>query len=173
MHDADFMAVHLLLVHNSPQLRANLAAANDHSAVWSPDLSNFCPIKPTQVAMPYLQAVTPGLNVTSIPLNSNVTPSPKGTLAPSVSYKLIKLDQTDSADGTPKFMLAGQDANEPLLPVTEKTLKNRKVKEFAGLEFWKNAFPLTLLTGLCILSVVSCLLLNLCGSWLAPVYRPA
>lgn len=61
-------------------------------------------------------------------MNSNVTPSPKGTLAPAVSYKLIKLDQTDSADGTPKFMLAGQDNNEPLLPVTEKSLKNRKVQ---------------------------------------------
>lgn len=65
--------------------------------------------------------------MTSIPLNSAVTPSPKGTLAPAVSYKLIKLDQTDSADATPKFMLAGQDNNDPLLPVTEKSLKNRKV----------------------------------------------
>lgn len=73
-----------------------------------------------------MQAVLPGLNVTSIPLSGAVGPSPKGSLTPSVSYKLIKLDQTD-ADGHPKFMLAGQDANEPLLPVTEKSLKNRKV----------------------------------------------
>ena len=74
----------------------------------------------------FVQAVLPGLNVTSIPLSGAVGPSPKGSLTPSVSYKLIKLDQTD-ADGHPKFMLAGQDANEPLLPVTEKSLKNRKV----------------------------------------------
>lgn len=69
--------------------------------------------------------------MTSIPLNSIVAPSPKGSLTPAMSYKLIKLDQTDSADGAPKFMLAGQDANEPLLPVTAKTLKNRKVKQIA------------------------------------------
>ncbi len=73
----------------------------------------------------------PGLNVTSIPLNSDVAPSPRGTLAPAVSYKLIKLDQSegkDGADPTPKFMLAGQDANEPLLPPTQsKHLRNRKV----------------------------------------------
>ena len=134
-------------------------------------LTSASSVPPRCLSLPcsVLQAVTPGLNVTSIPLNSNVTPSPKGTLAPSVSYKLIKLDQTDSADGTPKFMLAGQDANEPLLPVTEKTLKNRKVQQFTGSEFCKRTFRLTLLTGLCILLVVSCLLLNLCGSCLAPV----
>lgn len=79
----------------------------------------------------------PGLNVTSIPLNSDIPPSPRGTLAPAVSYKLIKLDQTEGgkegADPTPKFMLAGADANEPLLPPTQpKHLRNRKVSEVSG-----------------------------------------
>ena len=74
----------------------------------------------------------PGLNVTSIPLNGDVPPSPAGTLAPAVSYKLIKLDQTEGGkegpDPTPKFMLAGADANEPLLPPAQsKHLRNRKV----------------------------------------------
>ena len=48
-----------------------------------------------------------------------------------MSYKLIKLDQTapkDGSDPTPKFMLAGQDANEPLLPPgPSKHMRNRKV----------------------------------------------
>lgn len=73
----------------------------------------------------------PGLTVTSVPLNVDVPPSPRGTLAPAVSYKLIKLDQSESKDGsdpTPKFVLAGQDANDPLLPTHQsKHLKNRKV----------------------------------------------
>ena len=63
----------------------------------------------------------PGLNVTSIPLNSDVPPSPGGSLAPAVSYKLIKLDQTEGLDGAapiPKFMLAGAEANKPLRPPT-------------------------------------------------------
>lgn len=76
----------------------------------------------------------PGLNVTSTPLNSDIPPSPRGMLAPAVSYKLIKLDQTDGgkegADPTPKFVLAGADANEPLLPPTQsRHLRNRKVSE--------------------------------------------
>ena len=79
-----------------------------------------------------IQAMQPGLTVTSVPLNIDVPPSPRGTLAPAVSYKLIKLDQSDSKDGsdpTPKFMLAGQDANDPLLPTSQsKHLKNRKVR---------------------------------------------
>ena len=73
----------------------------------------------------------PGLNVTSIPLSGEVAPSPRGTLAPAMSYKLIKLDQTapkDGSDPTPKFMLAGQDANETLLPPgPSKHMRNRKV----------------------------------------------
>lgn len=77
--------------------------------------------------------VLPGLNVTSIPLNSDVPPSPVGSLLPAVSYKLIKLDQTEGVEGadpTPKFMLAGADANEPLLPPTQsKHLRNRKVSD--------------------------------------------
>ena len=78
-----------------------------------------------------LQAMLPGLNVTSIPLNGEVAPSPRGTLAPAMSYKLMKLDQTapkDGSDPAPKFMLAGQDANEPLLPPgPSKHMRNRKV----------------------------------------------
>ncbi|KAL3153016.1 Hexokinase-3 [Trebouxia sp. C0009 RCD-2024] len=78
------------------------------------------------------KVVLPGLNVTSIPLNSDVPPSPVGSLLPAVSYKLIKLDQTEGVEGadpTPKFMLAGADANEPLLPPTQsKHLRNRKIK---------------------------------------------
>ena len=73
----------------------------------------------------------PGLGVTSIPLNSDVPPSPGRTLMPAVSYKFIKLDQAESKDGsdpTPKFMLAGADANDPLLPPPpSKHLRNRKV----------------------------------------------
>ncbi|DBB18216.1 hypothetical protein WJX82_000391 [Trebouxia sp. C0006] len=80
----------------------------------------------------YVKAMQPGLTVTSVPLNIDVPPSPRGTLAPAVSYKLIKLDQSESKDGsdpTPKFVLAGQDANDPLLPTSKsKHLKNRKIR---------------------------------------------
>lgn len=73
----------------------------------------------------------PGLTVTSVPLNIDVPPSPRGALAPAVSYKFIKLDQSESKDGsdpTPKFMLAGQDANDALLLSNQsKHVKNRKV----------------------------------------------
>ena len=73
----------------------------------------------------------PGLNVTSVPLNIDVPPSPRGTLMPAVSYKFIKLDQTEGKDGsdpTPKFMLAGQDANEPAVTASQsRHMRNRKV----------------------------------------------
>ncbi|KAL0026791.1 hypothetical protein WJX77_001496 [Trebouxia sp. C0004] len=80
----------------------------------------------------YVKATQSGLAVTSLPLNIDIPLSPRGTLAPAVSYKLIKLDQAESKDGsdpTPKFMLAGQDANDPLLPPSQsKHLKNRKIR---------------------------------------------
>ena len=68
-------------------------------------------------------------SVTSVPLNADVLPS--RTLTPAVSYKFIKLDQSESKDGsdpTPKFVLAGQDANDPVQAAAQtKHLKNRKV----------------------------------------------
>ena len=95
----------------------------------------------------------PGLTVTSVPLNIDVPPSPRGTLAPAVSYKLIKLDQSESkagSDPTPKFVLAGQDANDPLLPTSQsKHLKNRKVCHVCCVLLHCNDAPALALFALC------------------------
>ncbi len=100
-----------------------------------------------------LQAMQPGLTVTSVPLNIDVPPSPRGTLAPAVSYKLIKLDQSESKDGsdpTPKFVLAGQDANDPLLPTSQsKHVKNRKVCHMCCVLLHCNEAPALALFVLC------------------------
>jgi len=91
--------------------------------------------------------------VTSVPLNIDVPPSPRGTLAPAVSYKLIKLDQSESKDGsdpTPKFVLAGQDANDPLLPTNQsKHLKNRKVSQACCVLLHCNEAPVLALFVFC------------------------
>lgn len=100
-----------------------------------------------------IQAMQSGLTVTSVPLNIDVPPSPRGTLAPAVSYKLIKLDQSESKDGsdpTPKFMLAGQDANDPLLPINQsKHLKNRKVSQACCVLLHCNEAPVLALFVFC------------------------
>lgn len=117
---------HPICLHSSPNLPPPtplMPCSNSPSQIFF--------LQPIKSCCMSVQAMQPGLTVTSVPLNIDVPPSPRGTLAPAVSYKLIKLDQSESKDGsdpTPKFVLAGQDANDPLLPTSKsKHLKNRKV----------------------------------------------
>ena len=125
---------HPICLHSSPNLPPPtplMPCSNSPSQIFF--------LQPIKSCCMSVQAMQPGLTVTSVPLNIDVPPSPRGTLAPAVSYKLIKLDQSESKDGsdpTPKFVLAGQDANDPLLPTNQsKHVKHRKVSHTCCVSF--------------------------------------